>query len=97
MKKHPFMPDKSHIHHKLLASGICQRAAMIIIISVSLIFTLYNIILSQYVDVSLLLIINIILWMLGNMWLAFKIKRHELKLSIVETDNNLKKQSIYKL
>lgn len=97
MKKHPFMPDKSHIHHKLLAAGICQRAAMIIIISVSLIFTLYNIILSQYVDVSLLLIINIILWMLGNMWLAFKIKRHELKLSIVETDNNLKKQSIYKL
>lgn len=97
MKKHPFMPDKSHIHHKLLAAGICQRAAMIIIISVSLIFTLYNIILSQYVDVSLLLIINIILWMLGNMWLAFKIKRRELKLSIVETDNNLKKQSIYKL
>ena len=36
--KNPFLPDKNHIHHKLLALGIKQRNTMIIIVSVSTIF-----------------------------------------------------------
>mgnify|MGYP000730153205 CR=1 FL=1 len=46
--KNPFLPDKNHIHHKLLAFGIKQRNAMIIIVSVSIIF-----ILAQYSSVPL--------------------------------------------
>lgn len=90
-KKHPFMPDKSHIHHKLLAVGMCQRTAMITIITVSLLFTLCNILLVQYVNVSLLLIINVGVWILIRMWLTARIKRRESKQSIVNNDNNIKK------
>ena len=54
--KNPFLPDKNHIHHKLLAVGMRQRAAMITIVSVSVLFTLCNILLSCHVDVTVLLL-----------------------------------------
>lgn len=44
--KNPFLPDKNHIHHKLLAVGMQQRSVMIIVISVSTVFILFNILLS---------------------------------------------------
>ncbi|MDO4165054.1 MAG: MraY family glycosyltransferase [Bacteroides sp.] len=72
--KNPFLPDKNHIHHKLLAIGMKQRVAMITIVSVSILFTLCNILLSLYVSVTLLLIADIIVWTLANMWLSRKIK-----------------------
>ena len=50
--KKPFLPDKNHIHHKLLALGLKQRNAMIIIVSVSTIFILLNILLSLYLNVN---------------------------------------------
>lgn len=75
MKKHPFMPDQSHIHHKLLALGIPQRVAMIIIVTVSLVFTLCNILLSKYVNINLLLIGDIFVWTVANIWLTDRIKK----------------------
>ena len=71
--KNPFLPDKNHIHHKMLAVGIRQRTAMIIIVLVSVCFTLCNILLSRYINVTLLLILNIFIWTLGNLWLTRRI------------------------
>ncbi|MDE6825794.1 MAG: undecaprenyl/decaprenyl-phosphate alpha-N-acetylglucosaminyl 1-phosphate transferase, partial [Paramuribaculum sp.] len=39
----PFLPDKNHIHHKLLEIGLSQRRAMVIILSVSLLLILFNV------------------------------------------------------
>lgn len=86
IKKHPFLPDKNHIHHRLLATGMGQRRAMITIISVSLLFTSCNIVLSQYVNVTVLLLINIIAWMVSNIWLKTRIKQRKLKPSITSND-----------
>lgn len=73
--KNPFLPDKNHIHHKLLAIGLKQRTTMCVIILVSVFFTLSNILLSKYIDVTILLAADVFVWTLGNLWLTYKIKR----------------------
>lgn len=78
--KNPFLPDKNHIHHKLLAIGMRQRTAMITIVSVSVLFTLCNILLSTYVSVTPLLLADILVWTAANIWLTRKINRTNKKL-----------------
>ena len=69
----PFLPDKNHIHHKLLAIGINQRQAMISIIVTSILLTVGNIYLSTYLDINWLLIGNLLLWTIFNIALTKKI------------------------
>lgn len=68
--KNPFLPDKNHIHHKLLALGIKQRNAMIVIVSVSTIFVLLNILLSLYLNVNWIVLGDILIWTLANIRLT---------------------------
>lgn len=73
--KNPFLPDKNHIHHKLMAIGMQQRTVMITIITVSLFFTLGNILLLSYVDINIILLGDIVVWTIGNIWLTHRINR----------------------
>lgn len=66
----PFLPDKTHIHHKLLAAGLKPRIAMITIISVSALFTLMNLALSWVININVIVIIDIVIWVMGNIWLS---------------------------
>ncbi len=75
--KNPFLPDKTHIHHKLLAIGMRQRTAMVSILCVSIAFTLCNILLSPYLNITVLLILDTIIWIVVNMWLTKKRKALE--------------------
>ena len=68
----PFLPDKTHIHHKLLAIGMPQRVAMVGILMVSLLFTFCNIGLSYYLDITCIVGIDAVVWTLANMWLSKK-------------------------
>lgn len=68
--KNPFMPDRSHIHHKLLAVGLNQRIAMIMILASSLFLVLLDILLSTIVNVNLILLIDAFLWIVANIWLS---------------------------
>lgn len=76
MKKNPFLADKSHIHHRLLNIGMNQRTVMILIISGALLLALSNIFLSKYFNVSVLIVVNIIIWILFNIYLTSKSKRY---------------------
>ena len=71
--KNPFLPDKNHIHHKLLAIGMRQRTAMITIVSVSTVFILFNILLSLYLDVNWIVLVDILIWTLANIQLTKRI------------------------
>lgn len=73
----PFLPDKTHIHHKLLALGLPQRLAMVFIVVAAVVFSLVNILFSRYVNVNLLLLIDVVVWILVNMWLTKKIAHRE--------------------
>lgn len=69
----PFMPDKNHIHHKLLALGLPQRTAMISIVTFSLVWILLNVMLSLYINVNIIILIDVAIWTLGNIWISSRI------------------------
>ena len=60
--KNPFLPDKNHIHHKLLAIGVSQRKAMILIILGSIICTVLCIGLSFYINCTFVLLITVVVF-----------------------------------
>jgi len=72
----PFLPDKSHIHHKLLAVGMKPRTAMISIVIVSLLFSAANFLLSKYlnVNINILIVGDVVVWTLANISLAREIR-----------------------
>lgn len=72
--RNPFLPDKNHIHHKLLAIGMRLHTSMITILSVSTAFILLNILLSQWMNVNLVLVCDVLLWTVANIWLSQRIR-----------------------
>lgn len=76
----PFLPDKSHIHHKLLALGLNQRIALIIIMLWSMFFIVINMFLSTYINPTFIIIIDVVIWTSVNIALSKAISRRETKL-----------------
>lgn len=74
----PFLPDKTHIHHKLLALGFPQTKVMVLIIACAAVFTFINIIASIYIDITLLLAIDVALWIWANTLLTRRIHRRNI-------------------
>ena len=72
--KSPFLPDKTHIHHKLLAVGMKQRPAMVAILMVSVALTGANYLLSVYLNSGVLLGLDLLAFTLFNVWLSHRIK-----------------------
>ena len=75
--RNPFLPDKCHIHHKLLALGLNQRASLCAILLAAVLFMLVNVALSPYVSATWLLIGDVLLWMCGNLLVTRAIRRKE--------------------
>ena len=64
----PFEPDKNHIHHKLLAIGLSPRRAMLSLLSMSCAFSAANILFVPYINNTVLLIADIVIWVGLNLW-----------------------------
>lgn len=79
------MPDKSHIHHKLLAVGLHQRVAMVLILLVSVAFTAANYWLSTMMNSAVLLALDVVVFIVVNIWLSAAINKREKR-------NNIEKQ-----
>lgn len=77
--KNPFLPDKRHIHHKLLELGFSQRRTMVYIVIASFIFTALNIWLSMFVNITILLFGNMGLWVVMMVGLNKAIGRRQLR------------------
>lgn len=73
--RNPFLPDKSHIHHKMLAVGMNQKAAMMTIVSASVVLILLNYWLSRYINVTIICVFDIMLWIVSNLLLSGAIRR----------------------
>lgn len=71
----PFLPDKNHIHHKFLAAGMSPRPAMVSIITISAILTLLNLGLSKFLNINIVVILDVILWTVFNILLSRRIRR----------------------
>lgn len=73
----PFLPDKCHIHHKLLAFGCRQWQALVTILFADAVFILMNLLLSPYFNPTILLGADIALWVVFNMLLTRFIRMRE--------------------
>lgn len=67
-KKALFMPDKTHIHHKFLDMGFSPRRALVSIQIMSASFCLFSFIAVQYMDNTLVFMIDILVWTMLNLW-----------------------------
>lgn len=67
--KNPFEPDKNHIHHKFLSMGFTPRKAMKIILLISCVFSSLNILLIPYINNTVILLGDILIWIALNLWL----------------------------
>lgn len=80
--RNPFLPDKCHIHHKLLALGLNQRAALIVIMIWSALFIIVNVALSPYVNPTALIATDVVIWTVINMIMSKCIRRREKELNV---------------
>ncbi len=80
--KNPFLPDKTHIHHKLLALGMSQRKAMMTIIASSVVLIALNYVLSAHIGITVLFLSDLALWIVINTILTRSIYARERKLTV---------------
>lgn len=78
--RNPFMPDKCHIHHKLLALGMRQWQALVTILACDALLIGINLILSPYVQPTWLIIGDVAVWSLANIRLTQLIRKREIRL-----------------
>ncbi|WP_366842343.1 MraY family glycosyltransferase [Butyricimonas sp.] len=70
-----FLPDKNHIHHKFLALGWSHRKAMCTILVLASLFIMLNMALCLYININVLIVLDIVLWTVLHVWLSSKIKK----------------------
>ncbi len=80
--RNPFLPDKCHIHHKLLALGLNQRTALCVIMAWAVLFIVVNVVLSPYCNTTVLVGADVLIWTLANVILSKAIARRERRLKV---------------
>ncbi len=66
--RNPFTPDKTHIHHLFLKMGFTVRQALLMILLLSCVLSGLNIWLIPYVENTVMLLLDTVLWIGLNMW-----------------------------
>ena len=80
---HPFKPDRSHFHHKILNMGFTPRKALVFIELISIAFIAFTVLLVHVgVMAYWVFIYDVVLWTLLNVWFSRIIRKRS---SLVET------------
>ncbi len=69
-----FLPDKNHIHHKFMALGFSPRRSLLWIVLINVLFVLLNIGLSYILNISLVVLVDIIIWTTTHILISKRIK-----------------------
>lgn len=75
----PFLPDRVHIHHKLLALGFPQRPAMITILAMSAGVIGLDLLISPAVSTFVIVLIDLAAWIVGNYFLTKAIRARQVR------------------
>ncbi len=75
--KSPFLPDNNHLHHKLIQLGFGQHQTMVYIILLSISLIAINVILSPIINVTILMLADLLIWVLGDIWISHAIKKRD--------------------
>lgn len=69
--KNPFMPDKTHIHHKFMAMGFSPRNSLVLIQVISILFITSNLLMNHYgVDINIVFWLDVLVWTALNIWFS---------------------------
>lgn len=72
--RNPFLPDKNHLHHKLVRTGMRTRWVLVTIICIAVFFIVFNSLLATRVNVTLLVGMDVVIWTLMHLYINKKIK-----------------------
>lgn len=78
--RNPLLPDKCHIHHKILALGMNQAAALLTILGVSIAFIGINVLVSPFTNPTIIFIGDVVVWTIANILLTRAIRQREKRL-----------------
>lgn len=73
-RQNPFMPDKTHLHHRLMALGLSQRQVLTVLLASALFFLLLGLVLAPVVNATFILLLDIALWAVGNRFIARRLR-----------------------
>jgi UDP-N-acetylmuramyl pentapeptide phosphotransferase/UDP-N-acetylglucosamine-1-phosphate transferase len=65
--RNPFLPDKNHVHHKLLRAGLSSHAAMLTLVALSLMFVIANYIMAAHISQTVMLVVDILLFVVMHL------------------------------
>lgn len=71
-----FHPDKNHIHHKLMRSGLSQHASLAVILLLALLFCLINVLLLKVTKITVIVISDVVIYILFQLALNMIIRHH---------------------
>lgn len=64
-----FRPDKNHIHHKLMRTGISQHQALISILALAMFFIGFNMLCLNILDTTLTILTDICIYSIFNIFI----------------------------
>ena len=77
--RNPFLPDKNHIHHKLMRTGLSGRKTMVTILALSIFIILVNYFVSSYLSQTLMVLLDFLMFFLMHYIINIFIIRYEKK------------------
>lgn len=88
--RNPFLPDKNHIHHKLLRTGMRNRYVLVTIICIVIFFIGLNVLLTACLSTTLVLLVDMVIWTVLQFWINWRIRVYskdhpEMAKSYIET------------
>ena len=75
--RNPFLPDKNHIHHKLLRAGLSPFMTMVTLLVISCVIIAINYFMAAYVSQTLMIVIDVALYCLMHACINIAISRKE--------------------
>lgn len=80
--RNPFLPDKNHIHHKLLRAGLNARMTMVTILLLDLSLIAINYLMASFVSQTLMVVTDVILFVVMHLVINFFIFKKERPMGI---------------
>lgn len=71
--RNPFLPDKNHLHHKLVRTGMRTRWVLVTIVCIAVFFIVFNSLLATHVNVTVLVGMDVVIWTLMHLYINKKI------------------------
>jgi len=78
-KRNPFLPDKNHIHHKLIRTGLRFRYVTLSIIGLSFALILLTVVLQKHLNITWVIIIDILVFTIIQLALDALIVKREIR------------------